>query len=184
MRKFEQGFTLIELLTVMSIVAFIVSAVMVSLQGARLQSRDTRRIADFKNLTTALDLYYTKYNMYPCGSFGTPSGVSQTDADWLHEHNSTDSFLNSFPISSFVCPQAPTYGLVTDGLTRYGIHDPVLGRSVYIYEVTNDRQTYILYSILESPYNVSKMTGDGGLSNCFYEVGNGVGRITPYWLCN
>ena len=183
MRKQEQGFSLIETLVVVSIIALIVSISMASFQRVRMETRDTKRLADFKNLTTALELYYSKYNKYPCGSLTTPGGITETDGDWLHANTPADSFLNSVPVSGFSCSASPTNGLVTDGLINYGIHDPNSANSAYVYEVANDRQSYILYTILESGGNVNKMANDGGFISCFYELGSGVGKIRPYWIC-
>ncbi len=178
----QQGFTLVELLVVIAIIGLLMSIMLSSIAYVRASARDARRIADFKSLTAALELFYSQHNMYPCGSLNALSPNIQTDGDWLHDHTPSDSFLDSSPVGSFVCPASPTYGLVTAGLVKYGIKDPGT-TSPYIYEVTSDRQKYILYTILESSANSVKMTGDGGFVNCFYEVGNGVGQINPYWLC-
>lgn len=180
----NQGFTLIELLVVISIIAFISTGIVSLFHEARATSRDARRIADFKNITTALELFHTKYNMYPCGSAITVSKNTQTDGDWLHNNTPTDSFLDAVAIGGPICNTDPKFGIVTDGLVRYGIRDPLESNTTsYIYEVTNDRQNYILYGILEAETNKSKMLNDGGFINCFYEVGPGVGTIHPYWLC-
>lgn len=53
-----RGFTLIELLVVIAIIGLLSSVVLASLNSARLKSRDARRLADLKQLQTALELYY------------------------------------------------------------------------------------------------------------------------------
>lgn len=179
----QKGFTIIELLVIIGVISLLMSIFLSVMSVARANARDSRRLADFKTLTSALELFYAQYNMYPCGSLNTLTPGIQTDGDWLHAHTPSDSFLNSVPVGSLTCPAYPTFGLVTAGLVPYGIKDPANGTSTYVYEVTNDRQKYILYTILEYPSNASKMTGDGGFENCFYEVGNGVGQIDPFWLC-
>ncbi|MFH1956497.1 MAG: type II secretion system protein [Patescibacteria group bacterium] len=59
------GFTLIELLVVVAIIGLISSIVFASLSMARKKSRDARRLSDMKQIQTALEFYYDKYNRYP-----------------------------------------------------------------------------------------------------------------------
>ena len=74
-RKKTDGFTLIELLVVIAIIGMLSSIVLASLNTARSKARDARRIADLKQIATALALYYDSNNSYPdptgaCGSSG------------------------------------------------------------------------------------------------------------------
>lgn len=57
-KKSERGFTLIELLVVVAIIGMLSSVVLSSLNNARVKSRDARRLADLKQLQTALELVY------------------------------------------------------------------------------------------------------------------------------
>lgn len=59
------GFTLIELLVVIAIIGMLSSVVLSSLNGARKKARDARRLADFKQLQAALELYYSDNVAYP-----------------------------------------------------------------------------------------------------------------------
>ncbi|MDP2650435.1 MAG: prepilin-type N-terminal cleavage/methylation domain-containing protein [bacterium] len=54
----ERGFTLIELLVVVAIIGMLSSVVLASLNSAREKSRDARRLADMRQLQTALELIY------------------------------------------------------------------------------------------------------------------------------
>lgn len=63
--KDSKGFTLIELLVVIAIIGMLSSVVLSSLNTARKKSRDARRLADFKQLQTALELYYSDNVAYP-----------------------------------------------------------------------------------------------------------------------
>jgi prepilin-type N-terminal cleavage/methylation domain-containing protein len=63
--KTKRGFTLIELLVVIAIIGILSSVVLASLNTARLKSRDTRRIADLKQLQLALALFYDANTAYP-----------------------------------------------------------------------------------------------------------------------
>lgn len=60
-----RGFTLIELLVVIAIIGMLASIILASLNTARTKSRDARRIADLKEIQTALELSYNDNNQYP-----------------------------------------------------------------------------------------------------------------------
>ncbi|PKL72501.1 hypothetical protein CVV26_01270 [Candidatus Kuenenbacteria bacterium HGW-Kuenenbacteria-1] len=55
----KKGFTLIELLVVIAIIALLSTIAIVSLGNARQKARDAKRIADIKQMQTALELEYT-----------------------------------------------------------------------------------------------------------------------------
>jgi len=64
----KKGFTLIELLIVVAIIGLLSTLAVVALGSARVKARDSKRLADLKQLQTALELYYTDNNEYPTGS--------------------------------------------------------------------------------------------------------------------
>ncbi|MCB9814321.1 prepilin-type N-terminal cleavage/methylation domain-containing protein [Candidatus Nomurabacteria bacterium] len=64
------GFTLIELLVVISIIGFLASVVLSSLDDARASARDTVRMSDMKAIRQALELYRNKNNHYPGNAEG------------------------------------------------------------------------------------------------------------------
>ncbi len=63
----KKGFTLIELLVVIAIIGLLSTLAVVALNSARLKARDAKRIADIKQIQTALELYYNDNNGYPIG---------------------------------------------------------------------------------------------------------------------
>jgi prepilin-type N-terminal cleavage/methylation domain-containing protein len=63
--KTQKGFTLIELLVVIAVVGVLASLVLVSLNSARVKSRDAKRKTDLTALQKAIELYYTTNNSYP-----------------------------------------------------------------------------------------------------------------------
>lgn len=75
----KRGFTLIELLVVIAIIGMLSSVVLSSLNNARKKARDARRLADFKQLQTALELYYSDNVAYPEAT--TQANISTALAD-------------------------------------------------------------------------------------------------------
>ena len=79
MRKNKQGFTLIELLVVIAIIGLLSTLAVVALNNAREKSRDARRVADIKQIQTALELYYNDCALYPPPAEVVPGGNINAD---------------------------------------------------------------------------------------------------------
>ena len=85
-RPGSEGFTLIELLVVIAIIGILATIVLASLNSARQRSRDAKRVADLRNLQTALELYYDAHNnLYPTTAAGiaalVPASISAAPLD-------------------------------------------------------------------------------------------------------
>lgn len=61
------GFTLVELLISISILGLLASLTLVAINPAQrlIEGRDTKRIADLKQIAIVLESYNTKYSVYP-----------------------------------------------------------------------------------------------------------------------
>ncbi|MEI7451753.1 MAG: FISUMP domain-containing protein [Candidatus Falkowbacteria bacterium] len=71
MKNKKAAFTLIELLVVIAIIGILATIAVVALQNARAKARDARRIADVKQMQTALELFFNDKQRYPtAGEFG------------------------------------------------------------------------------------------------------------------
>ncbi|MCX6797540.1 MAG: prepilin-type N-terminal cleavage/methylation domain-containing protein [Candidatus Doudnabacteria bacterium] len=79
MRNKNKGFTLIELLVVIAIIGLLASVVLLALNSARTKSRDAKRLADVRQLASALELYFNDKNAYPTNS-ATPAVMNTTSA--------------------------------------------------------------------------------------------------------
>ncbi len=78
LRNKNKGFTLIELLVVIAIIGLLASVVLLALNSARQKSRDAKRLADVRQLASALELFYNDASSYPTCSGCTTSAKMST----------------------------------------------------------------------------------------------------------
>lgn len=64
----NKGFTLIEMLVVVAIIGMLSAVVVVGLTGAREKARDSRRVADLREIQNQLELDYMASEGYPDNS--------------------------------------------------------------------------------------------------------------------
>jgi prepilin-type N-terminal cleavage/methylation domain-containing protein len=86
----RKGFTLIELLVVIAIIGLLSTIAVVALNSARSKSRDAKRVADIKQIQTALELAFAETNGYPVSATGTVLGAGS--AKVLCNNNDTAVF--------------------------------------------------------------------------------------------
>ncbi|MEI7620460.1 MAG: FISUMP domain-containing protein [Candidatus Falkowbacteria bacterium] len=77
-REVKKAFTLIELLVVIAIIGILATISVVAFQNARAKARDAKRVADIKQIQTALELYFNDKNQYPLTAEFTANGLSST----------------------------------------------------------------------------------------------------------
>lgn len=96
----RRGFTLIELLIVIAILGLLSTIITVAMGNARLKARDSKRMADLRQMQTAFELYYTDQNAYPAGSslsLGTGNYVCLNDSGF-HAAGCTGAFMANIPL--------------------------------------------------------------------------------------
>lgn len=108
----QKGFTLIELLVIISIIAFLAAAVLTALSNARAKSRDTKRVADIKQLVNALDLFLSNCNSFPIASNLTLDGSLQ-----LYTGTSCNGGFGSTPSGNVLINPLKASPLPADGAT-------------------------------------------------------------------
>ena len=75
MKIHRKGFTLIELLVVIAIIGLLSTLAVVALNTARAKSRDAKRVADVKQIQTALELYSGDQSGYPADGAAGAGGL-------------------------------------------------------------------------------------------------------------
>lgn len=84
----KEGFTLIELLVVIAIIGLLSTLSILALNTARARARDTKRVADVKQIQTALEMYYNDNGQYPTSTDIVPGNSIGT---------TTNIYLKSIP---------------------------------------------------------------------------------------
>jgi len=95
----KKGFTLIELLVVIAIIGLLSTLAVVALGQARVKARDSKRLADLKQLQTALELYYTDNNAYPSETALTLGGTGAVclDSTGFGDTCSASAYMGQVP---------------------------------------------------------------------------------------
>ncbi|MFA7364977.1 MAG: FISUMP domain-containing protein [Patescibacteria group bacterium] len=114
--KNKKAFTLIELLVVIAIIGILATLAIVALQQARQNARDAKRVADMKQISTALDLFMYENGRYP-----------------TQEEFNSGSIVSSSSGETFMY-QVPTAPTPADGACD--------SENSYVYEVYDDGADY------------------------------------------
>lgn len=129
--KQQKGFTLIELLVVIAIIALLSTLAVVALGSARQKSRDAKRLADVKQMSTALELYFTDQNAYPTATvtLGSSSAVCLGTNGFNAATQCTGTtYLATVP-SSPTPPSNSAYAYVSSDGSTYSITFSLEGTS-------------------------------------------------------
>jgi len=165
MFNYRKGFTLIELLVVIFIIGLLASIVVVSVNTARVKSRDARRIADISSVRTAIELYIDANGIPPATANTT---YESSNANWSTLQSTLASYIP-------VLPKDPRHGSSIRYIdTPSGNNCTASGvTSTARYRYRHNGTDYKLGSLLEYSC-VGINTNDGGSYNSWYEVGSKV----------
>jgi general secretion pathway protein G len=92
--KTKKAFTLIELLVVIAIIGILTTIAVISLNNARAKARDAKRIADMKQVQTALELFFNDRGRYPTDEEFATGSIYSTST------NSTSTYMQIIPSAS------------------------------------------------------------------------------------
>jgi len=92
--KFKKAFTLIELLVVIAIIGILTTIAVVALNNARAKARDVKRIANIKQIQTALELFFNDNGRYPTTEEFTSGSIYSTST------NGTTTYMATIPTAS------------------------------------------------------------------------------------
>lgn len=153
----KEGFTLIELLVVIAVIGLLATIVLISLSSARAKSRDARRLADLKQVSLALEMFYNEYGYYP----NNEKCCNAADAGW--DHSDVGGFIPGLQGTECVgeVGQKPCFADNTKGIVFMAepVVDPINnsdtnacnneGDRAYIYNIYSKKK-YELCAVFES----------------------------------
>lgn len=175
--KSSRGFTLIELLVVIAIIGILSSVIIGNVQLARKKANDAKTIATFREVRTALSLYFDKYGKYPL--------------EGLHDIDN-EPFVGDF--------ETMAQELVNEGLLSDVPHPPTSNTAYnyYNYGLTTRVDTFPAYTgpgkigaLLETTLEAASPSVNGLYNSCrpFNVVNNwcnadGANPDTEYCVCS
>lgn len=154
-----KAFTLIELMVVMAILGVLVTIAIVSFRSSQARGRDAKRKSDLKQMSSALELFYSDYARYPDDTGGliqacpyNPSTQSGSNCTW-----GSGSFNDGKTTYFKVLPDDPSNGFT------------------YFYRVPDSpaNQKYQLFAYIENTEDPSCIGGDCTASPVAYSCGGG-----------
>lgn len=174
----KRGFTLIELLVVISIIGLLASIVMVSLNSARAKARDARRLADLRQIQTALELYYDKNGQYPISSGCVADDSISPNTGWCNSRENLPQWIHqgASNLSGFLDPPP------TDPINEGTFSD----KGPYFYFASGyggPGQWYMIVMNLEGNHIIESQDGVTTPDDTSFHYGNGSNGIITVGLC-
>ena len=135
------GFTLIELLVVIAIVGTLSTVITVVFSSAQKNARDQQRKSDLAKIQVALEVYYSRYNVYP------PNGSAEQSCD------------SSRGIATLPCSNASGTSWSTSGDLYIGLVGNTIIANLPV-DPKNDSTYFYRYEPITS------LNDDGGAGTC------------------
>ncbi len=98
----KKGFTLVELLVVIAIIGLLAAVAVVGINPSRQKARDAKRVADIRQVQTALEQFYDD-----CGSY--PTALTTAVANGCTGGTTFGNFMASVPVNPSPGGAAYTY---------------------------------------------------------------------------
>lgn len=141
MKTRKKAFTLIELLVVIAIIGVLATLAVVALQQARQNARDSKRMADMKQVQTAMELFFNENGRYP------------TEEEWnsgqIISSSTGEVFMHSIPSAP-----TPADGGCSEASNTYSYVPSVNGDS-YVVDFCTGKQ------VSDIPAGVKQLTPGG-----------------------
>lgn len=149
MKKLRNGFTLVEILVVLSIIAVMMAAAIVSYSSVTKKSRDAKRKSDMEQVRQALEMYRADNLTYPTCGVGAQAVSCLTGASGFSTYLSTAPTDPKASVTGFTYyyerPSTTTYCLSmfseseTSEKSFSGCAKPTgpTGTSIFLYQFTN-----------------------------------------------
>jgi prepilin-type N-terminal cleavage/methylation domain-containing protein len=116
----RRAFTLVELLVVIAIIGLLSTVAVVSMSSVRSKARDTKRLADMRQIMTALELYKDTNSYYPPIT-DSDSGCGDWDVGYFGGPGSGDDFILPLKSGGFInTPGDPLSGDCSGGRPAHG----------------------------------------------------------------
>lgn len=122
----QRAFTLIELLVVIAIIGILATLAVVALQQVRSSARDSKRVADIKQVHTALELFFNDHNRYPT--------VEEWNNWQIKSFSTNETFMHLKPSAP-----TPADGSCLSASNTY-VYSPIDNNSSYILSFCLGRQ--------------------------------------------
>jgi len=173
-----KGFTLIELLVVIAIIGILAGMIMVNLSSARARARDAKRVADFRTIANALELYLYQGGGAFQYTSELPGWGAANSLTFTQKTNCTTALPYPGPGGGSGIDSLPQciWNVLADELSRLSILSPLptdpqnqvisgVGYRYY-YDVRDNRKGVILKTKLENM--TDKMKNDSCPNNLTY----------------
>lgn len=150
----KRAFTLVELLIVIAIIGLLATLSVIALQSARAKARDAKRVADVRQISTALEMFLNDYGRYP------------TDQEWalgsLTSPDGSATYLSTIPSA----PNPPD-GTCDSGTNQFSYTQDNNGESYTITFCTGANIAALSAgNLCANPGGISACSGGGCTLDC------------------
>lgn len=152
----KKAFTLIELLVVIAIIGLLSTISIIALNQARAKARDSKRLADIRQIRTALEVYFDKNGHYP--TYATLSTRCNTTLDNSLSPLISEGLMSSIPTDPKNTPtSAPRFCYEYIGDTGD------ISSSWYCSgHMRTEYEWAIMFSVEETSFNLPRLTNSLG----------------------